>query len=104
MRVILPGDVVAHTSRQQRPEHVRKSKQQQSATTEGIDCPDSRPSKEEINESKTERSDQSFLLGCTTLFEDGGRVESDDVDWTRSVSGILFSFTDTYFRTSVDRS
>lgn len=45
MCVAIPRYIVAHTSGQKRPEHVRKSEQQQSAAAEGINGPDSRPSK-----------------------------------------------------------
>lgn len=72
MCIIIPGDVVAHTSGQQCPEHVRKREEQQSATTEGVDGPNSRPSEQEVNKTETERGNQSFSLCRSTLLEDSG--------------------------------
>lgn len=83
MCIVLLGNVVAHTGRQQRPEHVREGKQQKSATAEGVNSPDGWPSKQEVDESKSERGNQSFLLGRTALLENGGGIERDDVDYTR---------------------
>lgn len=85
MRRVFLGNVIAHTSRQQRPEHVREGKQQQSTAAESIDCPHSRPSKQEVNESEPERGNQSFFFGRTALLENGRRVEGDDIDWRWSV-------------------
>lgn len=82
MGVALLGDVVAHTGRQQRPEHIREGEQQQTSTAKRINRPDGWPSEQKIDETESERGEEGFLFRGATLLEDGGRVESDDVDYT----------------------
>lgn len=71
MCVIISGDVVAHARGQQRPKHVWKREQQQSATAESVNGPDGGPSEQKINKPETERSYQSFPFGRSPLLEDG---------------------------------
>ena len=65
--------------------HIWKRKEQQRPTTEGIDSPDSRPSKGEVNQRKSPGNKQSFGCASSCVFENGIAVESDDIDcWKMS--------------------
>ena len=92
MCITILGDVVAHTRRQQRPEHIWEREQKQPTPAEGVDRPHSWPGEEEVDEAEAERGEQSLLLRSTTFFEDGRGVESDDVDcaWLVTVWYVCF--------------
>lgn len=70
MRVTILGDVVAHPSYEKCPEHIRKREQEQSAATESIDCPDSRPRESEVDKTEAKRRNESFLVRGSSLCED----------------------------------
>lgn len=103
MRIIISWDVVAHTRRQQRPEHIRKGEQQESATTECINCPDGWPSEQKVDQSEPERGHESLLLRCAALLEDGRRVKRNDIDCMGQCQNLQVE-EDTYFRTFAGQS
>ena len=59
--------------------------------SESVNSPDSRPSEDEIDETKAPRSKQRLGVVCTSLLEDGRRVERNDVDCSRLAFKVLFS-------------
>ncbi len=74
-------DPVAHPSQEKTPTHVRECKQEQGSTAECIDSPDGREGKDEIDNAKAERREESAYITCARLDEDRRRVEGDDVDY-----------------------
>ena len=73
-------DESAQTSSKQSPEHLREGEEKQSAATEGVDSPEGGESEEPVDETETERTDESLEVVETGLLEDSGGVEGDDVD------------------------
>jgi hypothetical protein len=86
--------------------HIWKRKEQQRPTTEGIDSPDSRPSKGEVNQRKSPGNKQSFGCASSCVFENGIAVESDDIDCWKNVKTptVHFQSFTTYFRTFAGQS
>lgn len=76
----LPGDQEAQPCSQERPCHLREGKEEQAASSVGVDGPDCRPGEDEVDDTEAEGGDQGGLLGGTAFLEDGGGVECDDVD------------------------
>lgn len=74
----------AQSSGKQRPCHLRERKEKQAPAAKRVDCPDGRPSKNEVDEAKAKGSDQCFSLSGVCLSEDRTGVESDDVYCLRS--------------------
>lgn len=60
--------------------HLREGEQQQGSSVGGIDRSDSWPDEQEIDQPKALGSHQSANRRSARQNEDGGRVESDDVD------------------------
>jgi len=60
--------------------YVWKGKQQQRASTKGIDGPDGGPGKGKVDEAKAKRCQQGVEVVCACVFEDGARVKGDNVD------------------------
>jgi hypothetical protein len=104
MCVAISGDVVAHTRCQQRPEHIRECEQKQPTSAKGVNRPHSWPREKEVDKAEAERGKQSLLLSRAAFFENGRRVECDDVDCTWLVTACFLRFMEAYFRTSADRS
>lgn len=73
-------DEEAETGGEEGPGHVGKGEEQESAAAPGVNRPDSRPGKDEIHQTETPGGEQSAYVACACLYEDGGRVEGDDVD------------------------
>jgi hypothetical protein len=65
---------------QQSPEHIREGKNEQSAPTKCIDCPDSRPGEQEVDETKAETSPKGSIVVDAALLKNGATVKSNDVD------------------------
>lgn len=80
MCFVLYGNPVAETSSKKSPAHVGECEEKETAASKGIDGPHGGPGEDEIDETETEGCKESLLLGESTLFEDGGRVEGNDVD------------------------
>lgn len=74
------ADKETESSGEERPCHVRKSKDQKTSTPECIDRVHSRPSEDEVGKTKSPRYEQSTQLIKTSIDEDCSRVECDDVD------------------------
>ena len=74
------GDVVAHSGRQERPEHIGEGKQKQCTTAERINRPDSGPCEGEVDETEAEGSEKRANVVGAGFDEDRGGVEGDDVD------------------------
>lgn len=83
MRFIILGNVIAYTSGQQTPEYVGERKRKQSAAAKGINRPYSRPSEDEVHETKSKRGDKSFLIVGTAFLENGTGIEDNNVDCYR---------------------
>lgn len=77
------GDKVAHACEEQTPAHVGKCKQEQGSTSKGVNGPDGGPGEEEIDGTKAEGGQECPNIACSSLDEDGGRIESDDIDCDR---------------------
>lgn len=75
-----PGNQGAETGGQQCPGHVGEREQKQRSAAKCIDCPDGGPSEDEVDQTKAERCEQRVKVVGSCLFEDGGGVESDNVD------------------------
>jgi len=84
------GNVIAHASHKERPEHIGKRGKKQAAATESIDCPDCRPSEREVHETEPKRRNEGFLVCGSSFCEDRGAVERDDVDAAHLFSSASF--------------
>ena len=73
---------VAHASQKKTPAHVWKREQEQTSASIGIDSPDCRPCEEKVHSTKPEGSQKSADIGCSSLNEDGGWIEGDNVDYS----------------------
>lgn len=82
MRARIFRNEEAQSCSEKGPGHLREGEEEESAATPGIDCPDGGPGEDEIYETETEGGEKSFQVTCTGFAEDGGRVESDDVNTT----------------------
>lgn len=74
------GNEVTETSSEQSPCHLREREQEQSSSSVGVDGPDGWPSKDEVDETETPRSEERVFVVCTGGLEDTGGEEGDDVD------------------------
>lgn len=74
------GDQGAETSGEKGPGHLREGEEKQASATEGINGPEGREGEEPVDGTKAERAKSSLELAHTGVDEDGGRVESDNVD------------------------
>lgn len=72
---------------QQRPNHVRKRKQQQRPPPKRVHRPDGRPRKGEVDEAEAEGGEERRVVVDAALLEDGGAVEADDVDAAHLLRG-----------------
>ena len=73
---------VAEAGSKKSPRHLGEGKQQKCSSAKSIDSPDSRPGKDEVDETKAHRSQQRLSVVSTSLLKDGAGVESYDVDYT----------------------
>lgn len=83
MRGAALGDQEAEAGSQQCPGHLREREKQQVPTPESVDGPERGEGEDEVDETKAPRCEQSLETAGTGGLEDGGRVESDDVDTCR---------------------
>ena len=80
VRAAVVGDVEAKPRGQQRPRHVGEGEEKQGASAVGVDGPDGGPGEDEVDEAEAPGREQRLQVVGVGLFEDGGRVEGDDVD------------------------
>lgn len=74
-------DEEAHSSSEEGPKHLRECENQEIPPAESVDCPDSWPSEDKVDDTKAEGSKECADIARTCFGEDGGGVEGDDVDW-----------------------
>lgn len=82
MRLIFGGNEEAEACGKECPGHLREGEEEESATAEGIDCPQGWEGEDEIDEAETERGEEGANGGSSSLGEDSRGVESDDIDAT----------------------
>ena len=79
-------DESAETSDEQSPEHVGEGEQQERSAAESVNGPESGEGEDPVDETETERAKHSLLLGHTSVQEDGGGVEGNNVDTAELLS------------------
>jgi len=57
-----------------------EGEEEEGTTSKGIDRPDGGPSKYEVHETESERGDQRRSRGCASFDEDGGGIESNNIN------------------------
>ena len=82
----LLGDDEAETGGQEGPGHVGEGEEEQSAAAPGVDRPDGGPGEDEVDETEAEGGEEGVQVGGSSLGEDGGGVEGDDVDTAHLLS------------------
>lgn len=70
---------VEHSSGEEGPGHVGEGEEQKPAAAEGVDCPDGRPSKGEVDKAESEGGEEGGDVGGAGVGEDCGGVEGYDV-------------------------
>ena len=63
------------------PAHIWEGEKEETSTSKGVNCPDSGPGKNEIDESESPRGQKSFGDACSSLSKNGGGIESNNVNW-----------------------
>lgn len=79
---LIRGDECAKPGGQEGPRHLREGKEQQGSSTKGIDGPECREGKNEIDRAEDEREGKGLILRCTGLLKNAGRIKCDNVDAT----------------------
>jgi len=79
--VTVSRDEETHSSSEESPKHLRECEYQEISPPEGVDCPDSWPSEDEVDDTKAEGSKEGANVARTSFRKDGGGVEGDDIDW-----------------------
>lgn len=70
----------AESSSQQGPRHIRKREEKQCSSSKGVDGPESRECKEEVDKSEAPRSPQRLVGAKARIHKNRGRVECNNVD------------------------
>lgn len=69
-------DVEAKSCRKESPRHLREGEKKQRPTSERVDGEETSPVKGKIDESESERHNESCMMRCTCVEEDRRRVKS----------------------------
>jgi len=73
-------DVKTEPSSKKGPTHVGECEEQECTTTKGVNGPHGWPRKQKVDDTKAPRGQEGICNGSSSLGENGGRVESNNVD------------------------
>jgi hypothetical protein len=78
--IIFFGDVETHACREESPEHMWEGENKKASPAKSVNCPNGRPGKDKIHQSKAEGGKDCADIASACLREDRRRIEGDDID------------------------